>query len=326
MQRNAMLNPSVRILSLDGGGIKGVFTASVLATLECETGQRIVDHFDLIVGTSTGGILALGLGLGFSAEDMKNFYLNEGATIFPATSRFARLGGILKRLVGPKLSAAPLKQALDLHLGNRTLAEAKIRLVVTAYDAIEGRIYLFKTPHHEQLVHDRDTLAADVALASSAAPTYFGASKLNRRLGSQFVDGGVWANNPCMVGLTEAVTFLSADLHQISLLSIGTTTSPFSIPEHAQSGALQWNAGLIQLLIEGQCESATSQARLLLGERFHRIDIMTRSGEFALDDARSDKIAQLIELGRGEAVKRANLSKVRESFLNGVRAATFVPS
>ena len=197
---------------------------------------------------------------------------------------------------------------------------------MTAYDAVEGRIYLFKTPHHEQVVHDRDTLASDVALATSAAPTFFGASTLVGRIGSQFVDGGVWANNPCMVGITEAVAFLSADLRQIALLSIGTTTSPFSIPEHAQSGALKWNAGLVQLTMEGQCESATSHARLLLGERFHRIDTMTRPGEYALDDARTQKIAQLIELGRGEAVKNANLSKVRDVFLNDVRANTFAPS
>src|SRR5262245_45139780 len=142
-----------RILSLDGGGIKGTFTASVLAHLEESTGKRVLDHFDLIVGTSTGGILAIGLGLGFTGRDLLEFYRREGPAIFPGTSLVARSAGFLKQLfVGPKFSGTVLRDALAKVLDNKRFGESRCRLVVPSYDAVYGRIYLFKTAHHPRFL------------------------------------------------------------------------------------------------------------------------------------------------------------------------------
>ena len=314
-----------RLLSLDGGGIKGAFSASVLAALEEDTGQAIAEHFDLITGTSTGGIIALGLGLGMSARDILKFYAESGATIFPNTSLVQRTRGVVRQFFKPKHSHTALRAALHGVFGERKFGESKSRLVIPTYDAIAGRIFLLKTAHHERFKYDINTPAVDVALATSAAPTYFAAAPFPTHKDARYVDGGIWANSPVLVGVTEAVRFLGIPLECIDVLSIGTTTTPFNIARHARSGLVQWNAGLVALMFEGQMEAALTQARLLLNGRVHRINVVSREGEFALDDARPAKIQQLINLGRGEAVKQEHLDIVKARFLNGIAAEAFIP-
>lgn len=314
-----------RILSLDGGGIKGTFSAAVLGALEEDTGLAVADHFDLIVGTSTGGIIALGLGLGVSASDIVAFYREHGPTIFPGTSLAERKVGALRQLFGPKHSHDVLREALTKVLGNKKLGESKCRLVIPTYDAISGRIFVLKTAHHERFRYDYQAPAVDVALATSAAPTYFRASPFPGRKGASYVDGGVWANCPALVGVIEAHHFLGIPFTEIDLLSIGTSSAPFDVAARAESGVAQWNAGLVDLMFNAQVEAAKAQASLLLGGRMHRIDVTVAPGRFSLDDARPEKIEELIELGRGEAVKKANTDAVRSRFINGPRAAKFEP-
>lgn len=306
-----------RILSLDGGGIKGAFTASVLVSLQEQCGCRIQDSFDLIVGTSTGGILALGLGLGFEPEHLLNFYIQDGPKIFPHMSRLSRARAGVRQLFRSKLSSGPLEDALDQILEARLLGDSRTPLVISSYDAVEGRIYLFKTAHGSNVASDVNIKATDVALATSAAPTYFQAAKAQNRLGSQYVDGGVWANNPAMIGIVEALAFCGQPLDDLHLLSVGTTMEAFNISEHVNSGVGKWNVGLLSLMMEGQAEAASAQAKLLLGDRFHRININVKEGQYAMDDGRRKKIEQLVQLGRGEAQKKANRDIVLDKFLNG---------
>lgn len=315
-----------RVLSLDGGGIKGAFTASVLAELETLCGKKIRDSFDLIVGTSTGGLLALGLSLGFEAKTLLDFYINEGPKIFPFTGRVSRTRASLRQLFFSKLSAEPLAKALEEILGEKRLSDAMTPLVIPTYDAVEGRIYLFKTAHGLNGKQDMNMKAADVALATSAAPTYFEAAKSKERLGAQHVDGGVWANNPAMIGIVEAQAFLNQPLEEIHLLSVGTTSEPFNISQHTNSGVAKWNVGLLSLMMEGQSEAANAQARLLLGKRFHRINTLVKGGQYAMDDGRSGKIAELLQLGRGEAQKKINREGVETAFLNGAPLKQIWPS
>ena len=314
-----------RILSLDGGGIKGAFSASVLAALEETTGKRCVEHFDLITGTSTGGIIAIGLGLGKSATEIVEFYRQHGPTIFPGTSLVERVSGGWRQLFGPKHSHDVLREAVTQVLGDKRFGESKCRLLIPTYDAIGGRLFLMKTAHHERFKYDYKALAVDVALATSAAPTYFKASPFPEHEGASYVDGGVWANCPALAGVVEAHHFLNIPLEEIDVLSIGTTTTPFNIAKHVDSGVAQWNAGLIDLMFNAQVEAARAQASLLLNGRLHQIDVVTSPGQFSLDDARQEKVEQLIQLGRGEAVKKANLDVVRSRFLNHTPAAKFEP-
>ncbi|MEW8552594.1 MAG: CBASS cGAMP-activated phospholipase [Candidatus Thiodiazotropha sp.] len=314
-----------RILSLDGGGIKGAFTASVLATLEEETGQSVVDHFDLITGTSTGGILAIGLGLGLSARKICNFYASKGPEIFPSTGLVQRAGGVFRQFFGPKHSHAVLRNALEEVFGKRKFGESKCRLLIPTYDAIGGRLFLMKTAHHPRFKYDIDAPAVDVAMATSAAPTYFAAAPFPNHADASYVDGGVWANSPLLAGVTEAISFLDQSLDNIDALSIGTTIKPFNIARHTNDGIAQWYAGLVELMFEGQMEAAQAQTKLLLNGRVHRVNVVAKEGDFSLDDAHPDKIQRLINLGRSEALKKAHLEIITTRFLNGMNAPSFTP-
>jgi uncharacterized protein len=315
-----------RILSIDGGGIKGVFAASALATLEEDLQCRVADHFDLITGTSTGGIIAIGLGLGLSAREILQFYLTHGPSIFPSTSLAQRVGGSLRQLfAGPKHSHAVLRGALQEVFAEKRFGESSCRLVIPTYDAIAGRIFLMKTAHHARFRYDIDAPAVDVALATSAAPTYFAAAPFPRHANASYVDGGVWANCPVMVGLTEAVSALGQRLQDIDMLSIGATRTPFNIAGHTNASALNWNLGLVELMFEGQVESALAQAKLLLNGRLHRLDVTAKDGNFSLDDARANKLQSLVSLGRTAATERENHEPVQQRFLNGMKAAPFRP-
>jgi hypothetical protein len=315
-----------RVLAIDGGGIKGAFAASALATLEEDSGRRVAHHFDLITGTSTGGIIALGLGLGLSAREICTFYQQRGPTIFPGTSTLQRWQDKVRQLFGPKRSHDVLRTELHAVFGDRRFGESTCRLAIPTYDAVAGRIFVMKTAHHERFRYDIDAPAVDVALATSAAPTYFASAKFPHHDDSSYVDGGVWANCPVMVGIIEAVSFLGQRLEDLDVLSIGATTTPFNIARHAESGAAQWNVGLVDLMFEAQTQSNLAQAQLLLGNRFHRINAVVGAGEFELDDARPDRIERLVALGRGEAVKRINRDAVSSRFLDNVPAAPFVPA
>jgi patatin-like phospholipase/acyl hydrolase len=141
---------SRRILCIDGGGIKGVFPASFLVAIEDAIGDRVANYFDLIAGTSTGGIIALGLGLGMSAQDILRFYEDEGPKIFGGN----RLTKSIRWLGVSKYSNHSLRAALESVFGDRRLGESANRLVVPALNLENGEVYIYKTAHHPRLERD----------------------------------------------------------------------------------------------------------------------------------------------------------------------------
>jgi uncharacterized protein len=292
-----------RILSLDGGGIKGTFTAAVLAELELMTGKRIADHFDLITGTSTGGLIAIALGLDIPARELLAFYEARGPEIFPLVGMHGQLMQKFGWLTKPKFSATPLQNAIASVLGNRRLGESKRRLAIPSFNAVNGDVYIFKTAHHERFKQDYKDPAVNAALATSAAPTYFPA--LRHESGLAFIDGGVWANAPVTVGIVEALAVMDKSVNDVELLSIGTTDSPFFVDEKQRSGGLaDWIANLIFVQMQAQSAGALAQAKVLLRERFVRVNATTHPGRFSLDDA--SQISELKALGITEARHREN--------------------
>jgi len=313
-----------RILCLDGGGIKGVFTAAVLKRIEELSKKRIADHFDLICGTSTGGILAIGLGLGLTSAELLEFYRQRGPLIFPGTSLVERKWGLLRQVfVGPKFSHETLRAEIAGILKDRKFGESRCRLVIPSYDAVSGRIYIFKTAHAPRLVNDINVPALDVALATSAAPTYFASASAGQY--GRFVDGGIWANCPAMVGLIEAASFLKIPMNDVSILNIGTTSEPFSIANNTHASALKWNVGLVNLMSEAQMEATIKQAELLAEGRMHRINFQATAGRFSLDNASTRAIDDLTNIGVNEAQKREHTDIVFTQFVNGIPAPPFKP-
>ncbi len=308
-----------RILSLDGGGIKGTFTAAVLAELEKMTGKRIAEHFDLITGTSTGGLIAIALGLGISAEEVLTFYEKRGPEIFPLVGMHGRIARGVGWFSKPKFSADPLRNAIASVLGNRRLGESRRRLAIPSFNAVNGDIYIFKTAHHERFRQDYKEPAVNAALATSAAPTYFPAFR--HESGLSFIDGGIWANTPVTVGIVEALAVMEKSVSDIELLSIGTTDSPYYVDDRQRSGGLAaWNANLIFVQMQAQSAGAIAQAKVLLRDRFVRINAITHPGRFAMDNAK--QIMELKALGITEARHREN--EISQGFLD-IPADPFTP-
>lgn len=311
--RGAEHNP-FQILSLDGGGLRGMFSAALLAHFEEDHGTRVVDHFDLIAGTSTGGIIAMGLGLGMTPRQIVDFYIDHGPSIFRDH------GGLrgARHWIRSKYSASPLEEALVTALGERTFGESTKRLVITSYNLDASDTYLFRTPHLPHLKRDWRERAVDVALATTAAPTYFPAMSLR---GARLIDGGILANNPAMVAVAEAVGPLGLPLHSVKMCSIGTMTDkPKRSRLLTRGGRLAWAAAAAPVLMRAQSDGVTKQTRHLLGkENVLRIDAAVPTGALKLDKVDSDYL-----IGLASHVSRDGAPEFYRKFLEH-RASPYIP-
>lgn len=276
LQRDNSPFAAFNVLSLDGGGLKGIYSAAVLAALEEDYDVRIADHVDLIVGTSTGGILALGLGASLSPGEMLEFYCDHASTIFPGRRKGP---GLVRR----RYSSAPLRQLLDEVLGEMRFGQSETRLLVSAYDIDSDDVYLFRTPHAPHLRRDWRVPMVDVALATSAAPGYFAPHSLD---GMRLIDGGVFANNPAMLGMIEASRFCQQPFETIRMLSLGTTTehNVTSRNRLLLGGLLQYRGSLPGYVMRGQSRTAENHPSLLIpGGHFTRVDPTVPAGMASLD-------------------------------------------
>jgi len=310
--------PVFKILSLDGGGIRGVFPAAFLAKLEEHLDVPVGSYFDLIAGTSTGGIIAIGLGLGLSAKDILKLYEEQGPATFD--QQRGRLENFVRQrlrrmlhLVDSKYSSAPLQAALAGILGQRRLGESRTRLVIPAWHPILERVHIYKTAHHPRLETDYRALALDAAMATAAAPTF-----LKPHLSSdsiELVDGGVWANNPIGVAAIEAVGVLKWPADRLKILSIGATNDVQAPPRW--KGKLPMVSSIARLFMAGQSHSALGTAKIVTGDGHEhkaiwRIDQIAPAGRYTMDDA--GHIAEMKNRGFTEA--REQLPELRRHFFD----------
>jgi len=306
-----------RILTIDGGGIKGVFPAAFLATVEDTIEDNIANYFDLIVGTSTGGIIALGLGLGLSAKEILTFYEEHGPLIFSGN----RLLRWLRWFGFSKYSSAPLKEALEVCFDDKKLGDSKKRLVIPSLNLENGEVHIYKTAHHRRLETDYKKSVVDVALATASAPTYF---PTHRSIaGIPLIDGGLWANNPVGMSVVEAITLLDWPRDSLKVLSLGCTTEPLNVNlgRRIPLGKSYWGFKLLDVFMHVQSHASLGTALLLAGhDNVVRIDKDVSQGKFDLD--KTKEIDSLKGLGASEA--RYALPKLREVFL-GDHAEQFVP-
>lgn len=305
-----------QILSLDGGGIRGIFSAAVLAAIEEDLDIKVIDHFDLIAGTSTGGIIAIALGLGLTPRQIVNFYLQEGPSIFGNPWGLKSV----RRLTGSKFDSRPLSAALKRYLGDRKFGDSTKRLIIPAYNLGEDDVYLFRTAHHERLRRDYKVEAWKVAQATSAAPTYFPVSRDVDQL--RLIDGGVWANNPTMVAYIEATGTLGIANADIRILKLGTCDSIGRRSASLDAGGLfQWRTSALEVVLRGQSAAAAKHVRFLIGkDNLLRIDPPVPAGWLMLD---SFSLSTDL-LGKAAHYSRSEMPKIKRLFLNH-QAPPFTP-
>jgi uncharacterized protein len=335
-----------RILCIDGGGIKGVFPASFLATLEEQIDDQVANYFDLIVGTSTGGIIALALGLGFSAKEIVKFYVDLGPDIFnkktgavpwkmkmaiaafhkymPSVASKEQLLELAANLSDTKYDSAPLENALRNLFGERTLGDSKVRLVVPSFNLATGEVHVYKTRHHDRFERDYKASAVEAAMATAAAPIFFPTHRT--ATGVPLIDGGVYANNPMGMAVVEAVSVLGWNPDELKVLSLGCTESSFDVNLEKQNlGLLDWGDKLIDIFMRAQSSQSHGIASLLANEHKNRnivrINPNVPSGKYALDSI--DGVKELIAIG--ESVARTDIAHLREYGFFDEAAEMFVP-
>lgn len=306
---------TVRILSVDGGGIRGLIPALVLKALEEKIG-KLSSAFHMISGTSTGGIIAAALALGrddLNAASLVDLYENKGSEIFPS-SWLSPVEGV----VSDKYSPASLEALLKSDFGDAWLSDVTdTELLVTSYDIIRRRPEFFKSwrarsdskrdPSTDTLAED--FLLRDVCRATSAAPTYFPPAQITNRKDSgtpedsfTLVDGGMVANNPAMCALASArKLFPEADNFFVLSLGTGQLTKPIDLDHNILGGALGWGiTTIIDLALGGPSDAVDYQLRQVLeANNYHRFQTSLKGASDAMDDASAENIANLKTLTQG---------------------------
>ena len=245
-----------KVLSIDGGGIKGLYSARILEHFENRFNCHIADYFDLICGTSTGGLIALGLTLDIPVGQISNLYSMRGKQIFPQRNSF--LSSIKQFFLRSKYDNSELRKALEEMFGDRIISDSRCLLCIPAFSLTDGRPFIFKYDHSEgNLCRDNKTKYVDIALATSAAPAYLPIITIDTYDRKQFIDGGVYANNPTLIGVIEALRYFVGSgkkFQKLMVLSIGSlepNPGRRFITKHSRS-VVDWNQDLIATFFEGQ--------------------------------------------------------------------------
>lgn len=290
----------VKVLSIDGGGIRGVIPTMVLDKIESMTGKPVSELFDLIAGTSTGGIIAMAMsvpgedGPRWSAHEYLRVFPETAATIFPHSMR--HLVRAAEGLLAEKYSASGVEQVARDLFGDRMLSAALTDVMISGYSLEERRPVFFKSAKAKSNT-EFDLPMRVVARASTAAPTYFTPAKIE--IGDQddylaVVDGGVFANNPAMCAYVEARRMYPDA--EISVLSLGTGEMTVRIPyEEAQHwGAARWARPILAVTLDGSNHAIDYQLKHLLGPGgYLRLQPMLTEGGSHLDDAGEENLRML---------------------------------
>ena len=314
-------------LALSGGGFRGLYTAQLLADLEQHLGAPAATRFDLIAGTSIGGILALALACEIPAANIASLFRDHGAEIFRRRS----WPGYFKS----KYSSTPLQSLLaDSSLfGERQLGECRHPVLVPAINYTTGKPVVFKTSHHPSFQTDKHFRLVDVALSTSAAPTYFPRHVFNN---CQYVDGGLFANAPGLLALHEAEFFFGRPTERVHVLSVGTMSAKATVdPRKNRNGGMTSWGGINPVDTPGQLFGLTLSAQEALvdfmlkhrlGERYIQLDddlTDARARAVALDKA----TPAAIEVLTGSAHERAKWAigddRVRALLVRSANPPTF---
>lgn len=321
-EQNSENSNKKRILCIDSGGARGIFPASFLSSLDEKIDGDIAEYFDLIVGTSTGGIIALGLGLGIKPADLLSFYRDSAREVFGDGSK-----NFLYFLTSRgKYKTGKLRSLLHSILGDSLLGASMSRLAIPCWNSTSRCPHIYKTAHHSRYAYDHLSLALDVALATSAAPHYF--SEHRTRDNHTLLDGGLFANNPLLVAVTEAIGVLGWDMDDLYVLSLGTGMEIRRKRKPWRLCFYGYLTYLIDQILDAQASASLAMGDWLLRDRSglrarDRLFRITHS--FAEGERDMDDTSNLYELeGLGKVRAREHLEELREVFFSH-KAKPFVP-
>jgi patatin-like phospholipase/acyl hydrolase len=297
----------VNILAIDGGGIRGLIPAVVLAEIERRSGRRIADLFDLVAGTSTGGILACALarpgdagGPAYSAADLVGLYESEGPEIFHRS--LLRRVASAEGCVDERYDDEGLNAALRRYLGAATLSQALTDLFITAYEVERRTTFLFRSSRAREDATQDFTLV-DAARATAAAPTYFEPARVRDVAGAAtwtLIDGGVFATNPAMAAYAELqASGRAGDADLVVSLGTGAHTRPLPYEQVRGWGQLEWARPLVDVVFDGVSQAVdVALAQLLPAGRYVRLQTRLEEASDDLDDASDRNLEALRREGQ----------------------------
>ncbi len=297
-----------KVLAVDGGGIRGIIPALVLAEIELRTKRAICDMFDLVAGTSTGGIIALGVvkpgangKIDKSAADIVNIYRQTGTKIFPRTFLQGLHLGLIR---GAKYSAAGLESVVKDQFGDTRLKDALKPVIVPAHD-IGRQLPMFFKSEKARISPDADFAMRDVVRATTAAPTYFTPTKVQPADASAsyaLIDGGIDAGNPAMCAYAEAIKMGQAG-GGVLMVSLGTGEqgSSLNYEEACEWGAVEWAGPLIGTVMDGSNVTVDYQLRQILQtaappQMYYRFQVTLDGATGGIDDASAANLQHLSDL------------------------------
>lgn len=322
---------AIRVLTIEGGGVRGVIPTRLLIALESLSGRSMVDLFDVMVGTSTGGMLALGLatpdedgGRRYTARNVGDIYTSHGQSIFPrpastlprnladarewwsSASSNAAIFGHNPDAGNARYSPEGIEEAFELYFGDTRLSEALLDVVITSYDVQTKSPVLFRS-RDARPENDGDPLMRDVARATSAAPTYFPPVQMDwdgieDRL---LVDGGVFAKNPAMVGYIEGVNRARerglAD-NDVMVVSLGTgvpvRSENLTYKEFVSRSWLKLAEDVFRAAEDGQAALHDEVLTTLIGDHYWRFQTNLKdTASYAMDDVSDKNVEALKHLG-----------------------------
>lgn len=295
-------------LALTGGGFRGLFSAQALASIEDVIGGPVGRKFDLICGTSIGGIVAVAAAFEVPMAKVVEVFESRGQSIFPPERRsprgtIANKIDLARHLGKPRYSTGPLREAIEqLIPRDALLGDALHPLAIPAVNLTQGSPQVFKTRHKSEWQRDSKFSAIDVALATAAAPTFFELAEIE---GDRYADGGLFANAPDQIALHEAEHYFAVPHTSVRLLSIGTTTKSYSVAHSAgrKFGIGSWmnDARLFSVMISAQQQFVGQVMEHRLGERYVRIDrepSHEQAEELGLDIASDAAKSTLVSLAK----------------------------
>ena len=323
--------PKVKILSIDGGGIRGIIPAVILNHIEKELQKQsgdsnvtIADYFDLIAGTSTGGIFTCYCLMPplpeqeshsrYFAREAVEMYAQHGKEIF--NHKFLRYG-----VAKEKYAATGLEKVLNLCMGDTTLADSRKNCIITAYDVTQRKAVLFTSPEARKYEH-RNYLLRDVARATSAAPTYFELAAIRSMGGAMayLIDGAMYAGNPTLCAVVEANksiydTCANPAVNDLYIVSIGTGKEKkvYDYRKAKDWGAIGWARPAIDILLSASAEVVDYQMQQLFAvagcsDCYVRLEPGLGKAKPEMDDASDENIRQLIDAG--ECFVKENAEKL----------------